>query len=115
MSTSQTTYGTIEVTVKGKTYTLTPTLAAVRAIETQYGGLRNVLSALNDFSVQGATLVIAAGAGLKPKAAEKLAGDIFAHGAPDVCIQAIPYVGALLNPAGTTGDEEEEEEEEQGE
>lgn len=113
MTTSQLTYGTTEVTVKKKTHTLTPTLAAVNAIEQQYGGLRSCLNALNDFSLNAAVLVISAGANLKPKQVEKLRGDVFEHGSPDVCIQVIPYVASLFNPTGKKADDEEEEEEEE--
>lgn len=109
MSTSQVTYGTVSVTVKGKTFVLTPTLAAVQMLERRYDGLRGALNALDNFSLECATLAIRAGASLKPKAAEKLPGDIFEHGTPDVCIQVIPYVVALLNPTGKVASDEEDE------
>lgn len=98
--TSKTLYGTVTVTVGDDTYTLTPTLGAVRAIEAQLGGLMGAVDATRQHSVTACACVIAAGAGLSPQQAAELPEKIWQAGILSVGIQLVPYVAALLNPKG---------------
>lgn len=97
---SKTLYGTVDVQLGDETYTLKPTLGAVRAIEAHFGGLRGASQALNALSVDGCAVIIAGGAGLTGKAAEPVAEQVWQAGVVDVSIQLNAYLAALYNPKG---------------
>jgi len=97
---SKTLYGTVDVKLGDETYTLKPTLGAVRAIEAHFGGLRGASQAINALSVDGCAVIIAGGAGLTGKAAEPLAEQVWQAGVVDVSIQLNAYLAALYNPKG---------------
>ena len=109
MTISKTLHGTTQVTIGDAEYTLTPTLAAVRMIESQLGGLLKACRACDDASVDAMAVVVTAGAGLKPAQAEQVAEDIFANGAVDTYVQLRPYLLALLNPRAAAEAAEEAE------
>ncbi|MCR8932793.1 MULTISPECIES: hypothetical protein [unclassified Pseudomonas] len=98
---SKTLYGTVEVELDGETYTLKPTLEAVRAIEAHFGGLRGASQAINALSVDGCAVIIAGGAGLKGKDAEAVAEQVWQAGVLEVSVQLNAYLVALYNPRGT--------------
>lgn len=97
---SKTLFGTVDITLDGETYTLKPTLGAVRTIETYFGGLRGASQALNALSIDGCAVIIAGGAGLTGKAAEAVAEQVWQAGVIDVSIQLNAYLAALYNPKG---------------
>lgn len=97
---SKTLFGTVDVVVMDETYTLQPTLAAVRAIEAHFGGLRGASQAINALSVDGCAVIIAAGAGLKGKAAEAVAEQVWQQGVLEVSVELNAYLVALYNPRG---------------
>lgn len=97
---SKTLFGTVDVVVMDETYTLQPTLAAVRAIEAHFGGLRGASQAINALSVDGCAVIIAAGAGLKGKAAEAVAEQVWQQGVLEVSVALNAYLVALYNPRG---------------
>lgn len=103
---SKTLYGTVDVQLGDETYTLKPTLGAVRAIEAHFGGLRGASQALNALSVDGCAVIIAGGAGLTGKAAEPVAEQVWQAGVVDVSIQLNAYLAALYNPKGADGGKE---------
>ena len=107
--TSKSLYGTTLVTVGDTEYELKPTLAAVRKIEHQYGGLRPALEALSGLSVDATALVIAAGAALSPKETRELAEAVFSEGVADVSAQAVSFIVTLLNPGGSNADTDTDE------
>lgn len=98
---SKTLYGTVDVVLDGETYTLKPTLEAVRAIEAHFGGLRGASQAINSLSVDGCAVIIAGGAGLKGEAAEAVAEQVWQAGVLEVSVQLNAYLVALYNPRGT--------------
>ena len=97
---SKTLRGTVTVSVGDDTYTLTPTLGAVRAIEAQLGGLMGAVRAVREHGVDACACVIAAGAGLTPQQAAELPEKVWQAGILSVSTQLVEYVGALLNPRG---------------
>lgn len=97
---SKTLFGTLEITLDGETYTLKPTLAAVRAIEAHFGGLRGASQALNALSIDGCAVIIAGGAGLTGKAVEAVAEQVWQSGVVEVAVQLNAYLTALYNPKG---------------
>lgn len=97
---SKTLYGTLEIALGDDTYTLVPTLGAVRAIEAHFGGLRGASQAVNALSVDGCAVIIAGGAGLAGKDAESIAEKVWQTGVLDVSIKLTAYLVALYNPKG---------------
>lgn len=97
---SKTLFGTVDITLDGETYTLKPTLGAVRTIEAHFGGLRGASQALNALSIDGCAVIIAGGAGLTGKAAEAVAEQVWQEGVLEVATQLNAYLVALYNPRG---------------
>ena len=97
---SKTLFGTVDITLDGETYTLMPTLAAVRAIEAHFGGLRGAAQAINAVSVEGCAAIMAAGAGLTGKDAEAMIEKVWQEGALEVSVSLNAYLVALYNPRG---------------
>lgn len=97
---SKTLYGTVDIKLGDETYTLTPTLGAVRAIEAHFGGLRGASQAINALSIVGCAVIIAGGAGLNGKDAEAVTDLVWQAGVLDVSVQLNAYLVALYNPKG---------------
>ena len=97
---NNTLYGTVTVTLGDEEYTLTPTLKAVRAIESRFGGLRGASQAITALSIEGCAIILVAGAGLNEKAAKAVPEKIWEHGILDAAPQLNKYLVALYNPRG---------------
>jgi len=97
---SKTLYGTVDIVLDGETYTLQPTLGAVRAIEAHFGGLRGASQAINALSVDGCAVIIASGAGLSGKGAEGIPEQVWQEGVLEVSVKLNAYLVALYNPKG---------------
>lgn len=99
---SKTDHGTTEITVGADTYTLKPTLKVVKALEQRFGGISPAITSLQSLNISALALVIAIGAGLnyKPKDLEVIEEAIFEAGLKEVNPQVVPFLVALLNPAG---------------
>lgn len=97
---SKTLHGTVDIKLDDETYTLQPTLGAVRAIEAHFGGLRGASQAINALSIVGCAVIIAGGAGLTGKAAEAVADQVWQTGVLEVSVQLNAYLVALYNPKG---------------
>ena len=97
---SRTLHGTLEVKVGERTLVLTPTLKAVRAIESRFGGLRAASEGLRAVGVNAVAIVLAAGAGLEGEELEELAEEVWQHGAADLVPPATKFLYALYNPRG---------------
>lgn len=97
---SKTLYGTFDIKLDDETYNLKPTLAAVRAIEAYFGGLRGASQAINALSIDGCAVIIAAGAGLTGKDAEPIAEQVWQAGVVDVGVELNKYLVTLYNPKG---------------
>lgn len=97
---SKTLHGTVDIKLDDETYTLQPTLGAVRAIEAHFGGLRGASQAINALSIDGCAVIIAGGAGLKGKDAEAIAEQVWQTGVLEVSVQLNAYLVALYNPKG---------------
>lgn len=103
--TTKTLHGTVTISVGDETYTLTPTLGAVRAIEARFGGLLGAVRAVDGYSVDGIAHIIAAGAQLDAEQAAGLPDLVWQAGIVGVGQQLVPYVAALLNPKAGAADE----------
>jgi hypothetical protein len=111
---SKTNHGTIEIVAGGKTYTLKPTLRALREIDRRFGGVTSAMQALSTVSMTSIALIVAVGAGIdasKRKDVEAIEEDIFEAGLSTVGSQALEFLKALTNPSGKTSKEIEEEKE----
>ena len=97
---SKTLHGTVDIKLDEETYTLLPTLGAVRAIEAHFGGLRGASQAINALSIDGCAVIIAGGAGLTGKAAEAIPEQVWQAGVLEVSVQLNAYLVALYNPKG---------------
>lgn len=97
---NKTLHGTLTVKLGDEEFTLQPTLKAVRAIESRFGGLRGASQTLNAVSVDGCAIILAAGAGLEGKAAEAIADKVWKAGVLEVSVQLNAYLAALYNPRG---------------
>ncbi|WP_435653085.1 hypothetical protein ACSC9T_08850 [Pseudomonas putida] len=97
---NNTLHGTVIVKLGDEEFTLTPTLKAVRAIESRFGGLRGASQAINSLSVDGCAAILVAGAGLDDKAAKAVPGQVWQHGVLDVSTQLNSYLVSLYNPRG---------------
>ena len=97
---SKTLHGTVDIKLDEETYTLLPTLGAVRAIEAHFGGLRGASQAINALSIDGCAVIIAGGAGLTGKAAEAIPEQVWQAGVLEVSMQLNAYLVALYNPKG---------------
>lgn len=97
---SKTLFGTTEIVLDGETYSLKPTLGAVRAIEAYFGGLRGASQALNALSIVGCSVIIAAGADLKGKQADAIEDQVWQAGVIEVAPKLNGYLAALYNPKG---------------
>ena len=97
---NNTLHGTVTVNVGDEEFTLRPTLKAVRAIESRFGGLRGASGALHAVGVDTVAFIIAAGAGLEGKAAEALPEKVWQEGVAGLTPSVTRYLGALYNPRG---------------
>ncbi|WP_145155561.1 gene transfer agent family protein [Pseudomonas oryzihabitans] len=97
---SKTLRGNVDLEIDGETYQLRPTLAAVRAIEARFGGLRGAAAGLHGTSVDAVAIIIAAGANLTEKQAEALPEKVWQHGVATLVPEVYKFLGALYNPRG---------------
>lgn len=104
---SKTDYGTTDVEIGNKTYTLKFTLKAVRGIERHFGGIQGAMQELFKLGIGPVALIIALGAGLdyKRKDLEALEEAIFEEGLSNVNPKVINYVTKLLNPSAKSDEE----------
>lgn len=107
---SKTDYGTTDVEISNKTYTLKFTLKAVRGIERHFGGIQGAMQELFKVNLSSLALIIALAAGLdyKRKDLEALEEAIFDEGLAQVNPQVIKYISKLLNPSAKSDEELEE-------
>lgn len=97
---NNTLHGTVTVKLGDEEFTLQPTLKAVRAIESRFGGLRGASQTINALSVEGCAIILAAGSGLEGKAAEALIEKVWQAGVLEVSTQLNAFIVALYNPRG---------------
>ncbi len=103
---NKTLHGTLTVKLGDEEFVLQPTLKAVRAIESRFGGLRGASQTISALSIDGCAIILAAGAGLEGKAADAMPEKVWQAGVLGVASQLNTYLVALYNPRG--GDEGKE-------
>ena len=113
-------YGTIELKLGKKEYTMKPTLKAYKKIENHFKneatgmqGLRLAIEDTSQLSIESTTFVIAAACGIGAREVPELEESIFAEGVAKVAAPVLEYLMKLLNPSGK--DIEESEDKESGE
>ena len=112
---SKTNHGTVVIEAGDITFTLKPTLRALRDINRIFGGAIPAMEALGHANISTAALIVATGTGVdtgKRKELEAVEEQIFEAGLTTVLNQLLPYLQALLNPSGKTNDEIAKEKEE---
>jgi len=97
---NNTLHGTVTVKLGEEQFTLKPTLKAVRAIESRFGGLRGASEALRAVGVDALAIIISAGADLDGKASEELPEKVWQQGAAGLTPEVTGYLYALYNPRG---------------
>ena len=105
---SKTNHGTVVITTDEVTFTLKPTLRAFRDINRHFGGVIAAMQSLAHGNISTIALIVAAGSGVdtgKRKDLEALEEQIFEAGVNTVSSQVMPFLQALLNPAGKTDEE----------
>ncbi|MPQ83813.1 hypothetical protein F0170_07335 [Pseudomonas sp. MAFF 730085] len=98
---SKTLYGEVKINLGDETYTLTPSLGAVRTIEAHFGGLRGASQAISSLSIEGCAVIIAGGAGLSGKSAAAIPEQVWQEGVLEVATQLNGFLVALYNPRGS--------------
>jgi len=98
-------HGQVEFELGDNTITLKPTLKALMRIEAHFGGMRAAIERCGDLSLDGLAVIVAAGAGMKPKDIQE---DLFAEGITNVLPHATEYLLLLLNPTGKEAEEQPE-------
>jgi hypothetical protein len=112
---SKTNHGTVVIESGDITFTLKPTLRAFREIQRHFGGVMDAIQVLTRANISSLALIVSAATGVdigKRKDVEAVEEQIFEAGATTVASQLLPYLQALLNPAGKTNDEIAKEKEE---
>ena len=104
-------HGQVDVELDGETLTLKPTLKALMKIESHFGGMRAAIERCGDLSLDGLSVIIAAGAGLSPRETKDVKDKIFAEGITNVLPSATEYLLLLLNPTGKEVEETEDDSE----
>ena len=105
---SKTNHGTVVITTDEVTFTLKPTLRAFRDINRHFGGVIAAMQAISHGNISTVALIVAAGTGVdsgKRKDMEALEEEIFEAGFSTVSAQVLPFLQALMNPAGKTDEE----------
>lgn len=100
---SKTNHGTVEVTVGDDTFTLKPTLKAMKAIEGRFGGILPAMQSLGAANLSSMAFIIAVGTGVnlaKKGALDPIEEAVFEAGLNGVGVQVLPYLQGFLNPAG---------------
>ena len=93
-------YGTVELSINEKEYTLKPTLAAYQKIDSRMGGLRQAIESCSNMSIDSLVFIISAGASVGSRNVPELAEDVFAEGTMNVIPGVSEYLLCLLNPSG---------------
>lgn len=100
---SKTNHGTVEVALGDDTFTLKPTLKAMKAIEGRFGGILPAMQSVGAANLSSIAFIIAVGTGVnltKKGAIDPIEEAVFEAGLNDVGVQVIPYLNGFLNPAG---------------
>ena len=102
---SKTNHGTVEVTVGEETFTLKPTLKAMKAIEGRFGGILPAMQSVGSANLSAISFIIAIGTGVnlaKKGAVDPIEEAVFEAGLAEVGGQVMPYLSGFLNPTGKT-------------
>ena len=100
---SKTNHGTVEVTLSGDTFTLKPTLKAMKAIEGRFGGILPAMQSVGTGNLSTIAFIVAIGTGVnlaKKDAATPIEEAVFEEGIDSAGSQVLPYLRGFLNPAG---------------
>jgi hypothetical protein len=97
--------GQVEVDCGEETYTLKPTVKALRNINRRYGDFRTAIERVMRADFDAITYIIAEGASLSKKQAEAMQEQAFAAGLFNVSEPVAEYLSTLSNGGRPLGDE----------
>ena len=90
--------GEISLTLGDDTYTLRPTLNAIRTLSRAHGGLRPALQTLFNQDFDGVVSIIKIGAGVPDRDEKALAAKVYAAGMNDATLMPlVEYLKVLMN------------------
>lgn len=100
--------GSIDITLDGEVYHLTPTLGALQQIDRQLGSMRTAIERCGALNLNALVTIISAGAQLDKTQEKALPEVIFRTGIANVAGDVAAYLTLLLNPSGesASGDDE---------
>jgi len=103
-------YGTVEITLGGKVYTLEPTLNCSRNLKKFGLGPPRMAAekCAASLDADDMAIVVCAGANLDRKDIDKIAHAIHGEGVVQVAAPIIDFLAMLLNPTGKTSDQDAE-------
>lgn len=93
-------HGDIEVQLGDETYSLRPTLKAMKKIQSRFGGVRGAMDALTQLNSEHIAAIIAAGTDALPRDVPAIEEAVFQQGITSATEQVVAYVVALMNPSG---------------
>lgn len=97
----------VSVSIDGTDYTLQPTLAAIKAIDRQFGSVSDALEALRKPSIGTVTFLVATGANVPKADREALEEAVFREGVIRLVGPCSDYLVGLWNPSGKTSEGDE--------
>jgi len=100
--------GQVEVDCGEQTYTLKPTVKALRNINRRYGDFRTAIERVMRADFDAIAYVVQEGASLSKKQAEEMQEQVFAAGIFDVAEPVANYLTILANGGRDPGDEPSE-------
>jgi hypothetical protein len=100
--------GQVEVDCGEETYTLKPTVTAIRNINRRYGDFRTAIERVMRADFDAITYIITQGASLSKKQAEAMQEHVFAAGIFNVSESVAEYLSVLSNGGRPPGDEPSE-------
>ena len=90
----------VSLKVGGQTYQLVPTLDAMRKINRRHDSIVSAMERVRVLDFDAVCAVVAAGAGLSQKQAERLESEIFEAGLVNATGPVAEFLGLLLDPTG---------------
>jgi len=102
-------YGHVDIDLGDEVITLKPTLKAIMKIERHFGGMRNAIESCGNLSVEGAWVIISAGANIKPNDENMQEKVLMGVGMSNILPHVSEYLMLLLNPTGKDAEEADQE------
>jgi len=98
-------HGQVTLTANGTEYEMSPTPAALKAIEERFGSLVDCYEKLSTgrFTLSDMATIIRGGAGMPKSQQEQVEEDVFYEGIMACAEQTAEFLTALFDPSGNKG------------